>query len=189
MRGLIVILSGPSGVGKDTVITEWQKRNPDVRRVVTCTTRQPRPGERDGVDYTFLDTLEFQKRAASGELLEFKSVHGNFYGAPAGETDELVKNRLIAVLKIDVQGGATVKAARPEALTIFLAPPSWEELERRIRERATDSEEAIRLRLENARREMEASAHYEHVVVNDDLQRAVAEVDAIVTEARSSRGD
>jgi guanylate kinase len=187
VNGLLVVLSGPSGVGKDTVIEAWRAINPDIRKVVTSTTRPPREGERDGIDYHFMPEKEFLRRAEAGEFLEHKSVHGHYYATPAAETDAYLAAGRIALLKIDVQGGLTVKQARPDALMLFLAPPSMEELERRIRGRAADDEEAMEQRLRNARGEMAAAANYEHVVVNDEVERAARELDEIVEAKRRGR--
>ena len=188
MKGLIAVLSGPSGVGKDTVIDAWLARNADVRMVVTCTTREPRAGETDGVDYFFLSEPEFLDRVAAGRFLEHKLVHGHYYATPLDETERLLTEGLVALLKIDVQGGLTVKAARPDALMLFLAPPSMEELERRIRDRATDAEADIELRLANARGEMAQRGQYDYVVINDEVERAAKELDGIVAAERWRRG-
>lgn len=180
MRGRIVILSGPSGAGKDTVIDAWRERNPLVKRVVAYTTRTPRAGETDGEDYHFVSKDGFFQMANAGKFLEWKEVHGNFYATPLDDLNEMVNAGLIAVLKIDVQGAMAAMKKLPDADSIFLMPPSLEELEKRLRERGTDSGEQIAVRLENARNEMAHSVHYKHVVVNDDLERAVTEVNAIV---------
>lgn len=184
MSGLLVVLSGPSGVGKDTVIRRWKEINPDLLKVTTCTTRAPRSQEVAGLDYIFLTVSEFEQRIEGGAFLEYKPVFEHFYGTPASEADAALAQGKIALLKIDVKGGMDVKEKRPEAVMIFLAPPSFEELERRIRDRATDGEESIKVRLETARTEMDAAVHYEFYVVNDDVDRAVAELDAIVRERR-----
>lgn len=180
MTGRIIILSGPSGVGKDTVLDAWAARNPRVHRVVAATTRPPRPGEVEGIDYVFLSSDEFHRRAESGAFLEYKEVHGNWYATPLDTLEKHLDRGDIAILKIDVQGALTAMAARSDIISIFLLPPSMEELERRIRARRTDSEEAIQRRLENAREEIAISERYHHRVVNDDVQRAVNEIEALV---------
>lgn len=180
MSGQIVILSGPSGVGKDTVIDRWKQLDPRVVRVVACTTREPRPGDRDGIDYTFLSVPEFQRMAQAGDFLEWKEVHSNFYATPLRQMEGILEARGIAVLKIDVQGALEVMAKRPEAVTIMLIPPSWEELERRIRSRGTDSPQTIEKRLANARTELALADRYQHQVMNDELERCVAEIRRIV---------
>lgn len=180
MKGKLVILSGPSGVGKDTVIAAWAKADPRVRRVTACTTRAPREGEQDGVDYHFLTRDEFLARAAKGRFLEYKEVHGNLYATPLDDMEALLSQNLIAILKIDVQGGLEAMTKRPDAISIFLMPPSIEELEKRIRGRASDDEATIQRRLTNARQEIEMSTPYHYHVVNDDLERCVRDMMEIV---------
>jgi guanylate kinase len=180
MRGRLVILSGPSGVGKDTVIGAWAESDPRVTRVVAYTTRAPRTGEVDGVDYNFVTVSDFKARADRGEFLEWKEVHGNFYATPLKDMELLLSQGKVAVLKIDVQGGLEAMTKRPDALSIFLVAPSFEELEHRIRSRATDDEPTIQKRLANAREEIEIGKRYSHTVVNDDLKRAVEEIRVIV---------
>jgi guanylate kinase len=186
MRGKLVILSGPSGVGKDTVLVAWTKANPKVVRVISYTTRPIRPGETDGIDYHFVDRDRFLELVGEGAFLEFKEVHGNLYATPLADMNALLEAGKIAVLKIDVQGAQTAMEKRPDALTIFLLPPSHEELEARIRGRATEDDEAIRVRLENARQELEVSRHYQHRLVNMDIDQTVAALEAIVTPVGSA---
>ncbi len=180
MNGKLVILSGPSGVGKDTVIDAWQRADPRVERVVAYTTRAPRPGEVDGLDYHFRTVEQFLEMAAAGDFLEYKEVHGNWYATPLKDLDRMLAEGKIAILKIDVQGAEEVFGLRPDAVSIFLLPPSIEELERRIRGRGTESEEKVALRLENAQREIEASAGYRHRLVNSDLGGLVRELIELV---------
>jgi guanylate kinase len=179
MIGRLVIFSGPSGVGKDTLLDKWIAADPRVRRVITYTTRAPREGEADGVDYHFVDEAEFRRMAAGGAFLEWKEVHGNLYASPVAETDALLAAGKIAVLKIDAQGALEVMAQRPDAETVFILPPSFEELERRMRFRGKDSEEDLQRRLENARWELAQADRYRLRVVNDDLCGAVAELERI----------
>lgn len=183
MRGKLVILSGPSGVGKDTVIDAWNERDPRVKRVVAYTTRDPRPGEIPDEDYHFVTVEKFKNLADSGAFLEWKEVHGNFYATPLHDMEAMLKNGKIAILKIDVQGALVAKEKRPDALMIFLLPPSMEELEDRIRGRAQDSPEVIEKRLKNARGEMEYASQYDFQVVNDDLERCVQEIMDIVAKS------
>lgn len=175
-----MILSGPSGVGKDTVLEAWTRLNPRVRRVVAYTTRPPRPGERDGVDYNFVPIGRFEEMAARGDFLEHKEVHGNFYATPLRDMEAMLEEGLIAVLKIDVQGALVAMGARPDALSVFVLPPSERELERRIRARGSDSEADIELRLSHARAEMELASRYRHRVVNVDSAKTARELDALV---------
>lgn len=178
--GRLVILSGPSGVGKDTVLREWSAFNPRVERVVSYTTRVPRKGEVDQVDYRFVNCDEFEELIAQGALLEHKLVHGNYYGTPLHAMEQMLLDGKIAVLKIDVQGAQEAMRLRPEALAIFLLPPDFETLERRIRSRGTDSPESIATRLENARYEMSCASKYTARVVNDEIDRVVRELDDLV---------
>lgn len=176
----VVILSGPSGVGKDTVLDRWMAENPLVERVVAATTRSPREGEIDGDAYHFLSLDEFESRAANGDFLEFKNVHGNWYATPISSVNAILEKGGVAVLKIDVQGAEEVVRTHPEIVTIFLLPPSIEELERRIRSRATDSEEAIEQRLLNAKEEIERSEFYLHHIVNQSIEGVVDQLEQIV---------
>jgi guanylate kinase len=180
MSGRLVILSGPSGVGKDSVLDRWKTADPRVVRVVAYCTRAPRSGEVDGVDYHFVTREQFMAKAEAGDFLEYKEVHGNLYATPLKDMEALLADGRIAVLKIDVQGALSVMEKRDDAISIFLLAPSAEELERRIRKRGTDDEATIQKRLKNARDEIALSDRYQHRVVNDDLDRAVAEIMEIV---------
>lgn len=178
----LVILSGPSGVGKDTVLQAWTLVNPRIRKVVAYTTRAPRTGEVDGIDYNFVTREEFLAKAECGDFLEWKEVHGNLYATPLKDMESILAAGDIALLKIDVQGALDVIKLRNDAVAIFLLPPSWDELERRIRNRKQDTPEQIEKRLANARGELELADRYHVRVVNDDVNRAVAELEAIVGE-------
>lgn len=179
-RGKLIIVSGPSGVGKDTILDRWRARNPRVQRVVAYTTRSPRPAEVDGVDYHFTARARFDELARAGAFLEFKEVHGNMYATPLADMDAMLAKGLFAVLKIDVQGAMSAMALRPDALTVFIMPPSVEDLEARIRSRRTDSEAAIELRLADARNELALADRYRYRIVNDEVERAVDELEAVV---------
>ena len=170
----LIILSGPSGVGKDTVIDAWRARDPRVERVVAYTTRAPRAGEVDGVDYHFVTVDEFLECAEGGEFLEAKEVHGHHYATPLKDLEAMLSQSKVAVLKIDVQGALTVMALRPEAVSVFLLPPGAGELERRLRARGTDAPAKIEERLENARGEIALSERYAHRIVNDDVDAVVS---------------
>jgi len=169
-------------VGKDTVLDAWMAHNPRVRRVVACTTRAPRPGEVDGVDYHFLSEAEFHRRAEAQAFLEHKEVHGRWYATPSTQLDRMLETGLVAVLKIDVQGALEVMARRADAVSVFLLPPSDEELERRIRDRGTEAAAAIALRLMNAREEIAQARSYRHQVVNADVRLTVAQLERLVDE-------
>ncbi|MCB8932451.1 MAG: guanylate kinase [Chthonomonadaceae bacterium] len=183
MSGKLVILSGPSGVGKDTVLDAWRGIDPRVVRVVAYTTRAPREGEVDGVDYHFVTERAFMERAMRGAFLEWMEVHGKHYATPLEDMEALLADGKTAVLKIDVQGALRVMELRPGVLSIMLVPPSWEALEQRMRDRGTESPEALALRLENARKELALADRYTHQVVNDDVARAVREIQGLVLEA------
>lgn len=182
-KGKLVILSGPSGVGKDTVIDEWVKSNPRVKRVIAYTTREPRPGEVKGVDYHFVEVETFEKLAEMGAFLEYKHVYGNFYATPLTDMESMLAEGFVAVLKIDVQGALAAMKLRPDAMTVFLLPPSDEELERRITGRGTDAPDVIQRRLLNAQREIRLAKHYQHKIVNDSVESAVSQLQALVCEA------
>lgn len=173
-------MSGPSGVGKDTLIDAWKQVNPLVERVVACTTRAPRPNEVEGVDYCFVDRERFDELAAAGAFLEHKEVHGNGYATPLATLEGLLKAGKVAVLKIDVQGALAVMESCPDALTVFILPPDDETLVQRLNGRGTDDAETVRRRLEGARDELALAHRYKFQVVNDDLGRAVAELESIV---------
>ena len=180
LKGKLVILSGPSGVGKDAVLQAWQKSNAKVQKVVSYTTRPKRVGEIDGVDYYFVTHEKFQEFLHQGAFLEHKEVYGNFYATPLHEMEQLLEKGQIAVLKIDVQGALEAITLRPDALTIFLLPPSFEELESRIRNRATDSEKEIEKRLSKTSWELSQASTYQYQVVNDTIDQAVSRLETIL---------
>ena len=189
--GLLLVVSGPSGAGKSTVIGQVRRQHPEIAFSVSCTTRAPRPGEVDGRDYHFLSQAEFQRRIEAGEFLEHARVHGNGYGTLRHEVESRIRDGGIVLLDIDVQGQRLVRQAilgtplEAAAVFVFFAPPSFAELERRLRLRRTDSETDICRRLDNARAEMEAWREYDFIVVNDAVETAAATLAAIVTAARS----
>lgn len=166
-------MSGPSGVGKDTLLDRWMDLNPFVTRVITYTTRPPRRGEVNGRDYVFVDAGKFEILSKSGHFWEFKEVHGNMYGSPKVDTQDILERGDVPVLKIDVQGALEVMQQMPQALTIFIMPPSLEELDRRIRKRGMDDDAEVARRLDAAHKEISYAGHYRFKIVNDDLERAV----------------
>ncbi|MBS1724077.1 MAG: guanylate kinase [Armatimonadetes bacterium] len=184
MSGTLVILSGPSGVGKDTVIDAWQVVNPLVERVVAVTTRPPRDGEVDGKAYHFVSPEVFERMAAEGKFLEHKLVHGNWYATPASDVNRLLSEGKTAILKIDVQGAIVVMGVRPDATTVFLLPPSNAVLEQRIRQRGTEDEAAIQARLHTALAEIALAERYQHKVVNDTLDQTVSDLQKILEGLR-----
>ena len=188
-KGKLVVLSGPSGAGKSTVIGQLLQKRDDISFSVSATTRDPRPGETDGVNYYFRSYTEFQEMVRQGQFLEHAEYAGNCYGTPRGPVDELLRAGRTVILDIEVQGAFQVKQSMPEAVMVFLAPPSLTELERRLRGRATDSEEKIRIRLETARREYALAGKYDYIVINDVAEHAAAELDAIITAEKGSAAD
>lgn len=188
--GQLVILSGPSGVGKSTVLERVLARLGDlVRLSVSATTRPPRPGEVDGRDYHFLSTDEFDRRREAGNFLECMEVYGrgHWYGTLLEEVRPSLDSGKWVILEIDVDGARQALGHFPQALTIFIHPGSEAELERRLRGRGTESEEAIRRRLEVARRELERASEYEHRVTNNSVDEAVDEICRILTERGLSK--
>jgi len=183
-QGILFILSGPSGVGKDTVLSHALPHLGTIRRSVSATTRPQRPDERDGMDYFFVSTEAFVRMMEGGELLEHAPVHGYLYGTPRTWVLEQLHAGADVVLEIDVQGAVQVKTNFPEAILIFLAPPSWRELARRLRERNTEGEASIKRRLENARQELARVDQYEYLIINDRVEEASARLQAIVTAER-----
>lgn len=187
-KGLIVVLSGPSGVGKDTLISSWLKMNRSLRRIVTFTTRKPRPDERMGVDYHFVSSEEFQQRDNRNGFLESKQVHGNRYGTPLDDIEGYLESGIDALLKIDVQGAFEVKQKRPETVMLFVQPPSFATLEERLRKRGTDTPEEISRRLDTAKKEMAVIHDYDYLVTNDEVDRAVRQLQAILVAEHSRVG-
>jgi guanylate kinase len=179
----LTVLTGPSGVGKGTVVAQVRRLHPHVWVSVSYTTRLPRPGERNGVEYRFVTRERFAEMVAAGEMLEHAEFAGNLYGTPR----EPVLARLAAgvptLLEIDLQGARQVRAAMPDAQLVFLAPPSWSELERRLTGRGTEPEAVIAARLEQARVELAAAEEFDAVVVNDDVTRAAAELVGLIEVA------
>lgn len=180
-KGKTFIISGPSGVGKSTVLKALLEKRSDVYFSVSATTRAPRPGEEDGVHYHFMDANSFRQRIAADEFLEYAEYVGNFYGTPKKYVDEAMEQGKDVILDIEVQGAIQVCSKRPEAVRIFIAPPSWEELERRLTERGTDSPEKVQKRLLRAKVEFQTAHTYDYFVINDTVEEAVAELDAIMT--------
>ncbi len=164
------MLSGPSGVGKSTVVRGLRQRHPDVWVSVSATTRFPRPGELDGVHYRFLPRPEFERRATEGEFLEWAEFAGNLYGTPREPVFEHLAAGIPVLLEIDLQGARFVRAAVPDALLVFLAPPSWDELVRRLVGRATEPDDVIARRLETARGELAAEPQFDVTLVNTSVE-------------------
>lgn len=186
LPGMIVVLSGPAGVGKSTVGELLLERHPEMTRVITATTRQPRGQEVDGVDYHFYTREAFERDVAAGLFLEHAEVHGNLYGAPLKSVVGPMREGKVVLAIIDVDGGAQVDALDLDACLIFLEAPSREELVERLTGRGTEDQAAVSKRLERVERELAAGANYPVRIVNDDLERCAAEVYAAVTSARAA---
>lgn len=187
-KGKLYVLSGPSGVGKDTVLASLSKIDSNFAICVTATTRAMRPGEVEGSPYTFLSRTEFERRIALGDFLEYAEVNGgNLYGTPKSWVDQTLAAGTDAILKIDVQGGKSIRELVPDAILVFLAPPSLEELETRLRHRGTETEDAIRVRLDDARNELAAAAGYDYIVVNDAVDAAADRLRCILVAERCRR--
>jgi guanylate kinase len=183
-RGLLVVISGPSGVGKDTIIERLLALDPVLTYSVSATTRAPRPGEVDGVHYTFVSREQFEDLVAKGHFLEHASYNGNLYGTPAGPVEQARAAGHDILLKIEVQGAQQVRTQVSDGIFIFIAPPSNDELARRQELRGGESDKDMTERLRIAEKEMAYARDYDCVVVNDDLDHAVAEVLAIIRRAR-----
>jgi len=187
---LMVIISGPSGVGKDAVLERMRLLPREWHFIVTATTRERRTNETDGTDYVFMTTEEFRALVEKDGFLEHAEVYGRWYGVPRLQAEEALRSGKDCIVKVDVQGARTIRAEVPDALLIFLAPPDMEELERRLRERKSESVEGIKRRIDTARMEMEQEAEFDYVVVNHNgrLDDAVTEVDEIIAREKRRRG-
>lgn len=177
-RGRLVVLVGPSAVGKSTVVGRLRDLVPDLWFSISATTRDPRPGEVDGHDYHFVTRPDFDVMIDRGELLEWADIHGGLQrsGTPAAPVQNALESGLPVLLEVDLVGSRNVRAAMPEAITVFLAPPSWDELVQRLTGRGTESADAIERRLATARTEMDARDEFQHVIVNDDVDVAAEQL-------------
>ena len=180
-KGKTFIISGPSGVGKSTVLSALLEKRSNVYFSVSATTRDPRPGELDGIHYHFMDVDSFRKWIAMDQFLEYAEYVGNFYGTPKRFVDEAMEQGKDVILDIEVQGAIQVTSKRPDTVRIFIAPPSWSELERRLTERGTDSKDKIQKRRLRAKVEFQTAHTYDYFVINDTVENAVKELDAIMT--------
>ena len=187
----LFVLSAPSGTGKTTLVRRLLKARDDLRLSVSHTTRAPRPGEQEGVSYYYVGVDTFRRLVDEGAFLEWAEVHGNYYGTSRAEVERLFAEGYHVLCDVDVQGGASIREAAPESLSIFVVPPSLEELARRLRGRGTETEEALRVRLGNARGELAHAPRYDYIVMNDALDDAQADLLAVLHAAplqRSAQG-
>lgn len=175
-KGMLVVLSGPSGSGKDTVLKNLKESEFSFDKTISATTRNIRDNEKDGVDYYFIDKNTFEERIKNNEFLEYTIYSGNYYGTPKSEVEKHIDKGGCILLKIEVEGAGNVRKAMPEALSIFIIPPSMEELERRLRTRGTETEESFRERFEAAKEELSRANEYDYVVINDDVNLCTEQI-------------
>ena len=180
---LLIVLSGPSGVGKDAVLEGFKKRDFPMHYAVTATTRPRRKKETDGVDYHFVSKAEFENMIEKGELLEWANVYGNLYGVPKSELRQAMDKGKDVIVKVDVQGAATIKKTVSQAVFIFLAPPSMEDLKKRLKQRKTESSIDLEVRIKAAEKEMNSLSMFDYVVVNhkDGIGQAISQIESIIT--------
>ncbi len=181
---MIIVISGPSGVGKGTVVQKLMEKNPRFVRSISCTTRKSREGEKNGRDYHFINEDKFFELLQKNELAEFASVHGCYYGTPF---KNLTEEKTDVILQIDVQGAKKIKIRFPEALLIFLLPPSMEILTNRLNRRGTETEEEQEMRLKRAEEEIEERTFYDYIIVNDDIEKVTNKIEKIIEKERKLR--
>ncbi|MBP0027399.1 guanylate kinase [Roseofilum sp. Guam] len=178
--GKLVLITGPSGVGKGTLVRSLLERHPDIYLSVSMTTRSPRSGEVNGKDYFFVTPEQFQDLIAAEQLLEWAQFAGNYYGTPRQQVEEKIKQGILVLLEIELEGARQIRASFPQALRLFILPPSMSELERRLRDRQSESPEAITRRLNRAIIEIAAADEFDVQIVNDDFDRALADVELVL---------
>ncbi|MGI5966032.1 MAG: guanylate kinase [Anaerotruncus rubiinfantis] len=183
-RGMLIVYSGPSGVGKGTLLAPYLKSHPDAALSVSVTTRAPRPGETDGVEYSFITRERFEQLIKSDGLLEYAEYSGNYYGTPRAAVEEKIAAGRDVVLEIEVQGAMKIKKSFPDASFIFILPPSYAELKRRLQGRGTEPPQVVARRLAAARRELSYAGEYEYAIVNDSLETAGAQLAAVIEASR-----
>ncbi len=188
-KGVLLVLSGPSGAGKGTVCHEMRKRLENMKYSISATTRKPRVIEREGREYFFLSKEEFEEKIKDGKFLEYALVYDNYYGTPRDYVEDILNQGYDCILEIDPQGAMQIKEKMEDAVFIFIAPPSMEELKKRLTFRGTEKPEEIAKRLGNAEREFKNMPNYDYVIINDKIEDAVREVEAIITaeKLRTSR--
>lgn len=180
-KGLLVVISAPSGCGKDTIINEIVKEMGNEASIsVSMTTRDMRPGEAEGVNYYYVSREQFEENIRNGEMLEYTTYGSNYYGTPVGPVKEKLKNGKVVFLIIEVEGGENVRKIFPDCVKIFVIPPSMEELEKRLRGRGSDKEEVIKERMEIAKTELQRATEYDYIVENDVLEEAISDIKTII---------
>jgi len=179
-RGLLLVISAPSGAGKTTIVREVLQRFPSFEFSVSATTREMRPGEINGRDYFFLSKSDFENKIAGGELVEYEEIYSNYYGTLKGEIERAISAGENIVFDVDVKGGLSIKKKFPQAVTIFIKPPSFEILKERLEMRGSETKEQIERRLKRVPMELEKGEFYDYIIINDDLERAVSEVSEII---------
>jgi guanylate kinase len=182
VRGKLLVFAAPSGAGKTTLVHAVVTKHPELRFSISYTTRKPRPNEANGVDYLFVDEAEFMRLRDQGELLEYAEVFDHYYATSRSQVEKHLTDHRNVILEIDWQGARQVRESMPECVTIFILPPSVEELERRLRDRRTDSPEVIARRLRDALSDMSHWDEFDYVIINDDLDRAVSDLEAVLTD-------
>ncbi len=185
-KGLLVVLSAPSGCGKDTVLAELKKRDINIKQSISDTTRAIRKNEVDGVDYCFTDVATFEKNITEGYFLEYVKYGTDYYGTPRKKVEDLIDEGTNVFLKIEVEGAGNIRKVYPEAVSVFIVPPSMEELEARLKGRGTETEESIKRRLGIARNELLRAGEYDYIVVNDTVSECADRICAIIN-AEASR--
>ena len=188
-KGQLIVVSGPSGVGKGTVLKEYLNSRDGITYSVSATTRQPRPGEENGIHYYFLSREEFERTAAEGGMLEYASYNGNYYGTPKAPVEQQRNQGNDVVLEIEVQGALQVKKSCPDALLIFVAPPSFEELKNRLTGRQTEDAKTVENRLNIARQELMCAGEYDYIIVNDTVEQAVRRLGQIISANRYNKNN
>ena len=183
-KGQLIVFSGPSGVGKGTVLKEFLKNKENVSLSISATTRSPREGEQDAVHYYFLSKEEFEKKIQDGNMLEYAQYNQNYYGTPKDKVDEALANGKDVILEIEVQGALQIKEKCPNSLLVFVMPPNWEELEKRLVGRGTEDEETIKNRLNIAKKELQQAVHYDYILVNDEVEAAAERLNDIINAGR-----
>lgn len=180
-KGLLIVISGPSGAGKGTICKSFMERNKEVVLSVSATTRSPRKGEVDGVNYHFMTKEQFKEKIEADDFLEYAEVYDNFYGTPKSNVEELLESGKDVILEIDIQGALKVKENAEEGIFIFILPPSMEELKQRIIKRGSETEESLMKRFKSAYKEINFVSKYNYAVVNDEVETAVEKLESIIT--------